>query len=54
VTDKAIFDQAKNGTFNGFSVEGVFNLIEKNPTQEEEIMGQVFDLLSDLFATIKR
>jgi len=54
VTDKAIFDQAKNGTFNGFSVEGVFNLIEKNSTQEEEIMGQVFDLLSDLFATIKR
>lgn len=36
VTDKALFDRAKNGEFNGFSIEGVFNLIETDKTQESE------------------
>jgi hypothetical protein len=36
VTDKALFEKAKNGEFNGFSIEGVFNLIETDKTQESE------------------
>lgn len=36
VTDKALFERAKNGEFNGFSIEGVFNLIETDKTQESE------------------
>jgi hypothetical protein len=36
VTDKELFERAKNGEFNGFSIEGVFNLIETDKTQESE------------------
>ena len=36
VTDKELFEKAKNGEFNGFSIEGVFNLIETDKTQESE------------------
>lgn len=36
VTDKGLFDKAKNGEFNGFSIEGVFTLLETDQTKESE------------------
>ena len=36
VTDKELFEKAKNGEFNGFSVEGVFNLVDTNKTKQNE------------------
>jgi hypothetical protein len=36
VTDKALFEKAKNGEFNGFSIEGVFTLLETDKTKESE------------------
>jgi hypothetical protein len=45
VTDKELFDKAKNGEFNGFSIEGVFNLID---TKEEQEMALIFTELLKL------
>jgi hypothetical protein len=45
VTDKELFDKAKNGEFNGFSIEGVFNLID---TKEEQEMALIFSELLKL------
>jgi hypothetical protein len=45
VTDKDLFDKAKNGEFNGFSIEGVFNLID---TKEEQEMALIFTELLKL------
>ena len=45
VTDKEIFNQAKEGKFNGFSIEGVFNLLD---TKEDEQMNEIFKALLDL------
>ena len=42
VTDKEVYEAAKNGVFKGFSVAGVFNLIETGSTMEEEFMGQIY------------
>ena len=42
VTDKEVYEAAKNGVFKGFSIEGVFNLIETGTTMEEEFMGQLY------------
>ena len=42
VTDKDLFQQAKDGMFNGFSIEGVFNLID---TKEEQEMSKIYDEL---------
>jgi hypothetical protein len=42
VTDKEVYEAAKNGVFKGFSIEGVFNLIETGSTMEEEFMGQLY------------
>jgi hypothetical protein len=42
VTDKEVYEAAKNGVFKGFSVEGVFNLIETGSSMEEEFMGQLY------------
>lgn len=36
VTDKELFDKAKTGEFNGFSIEGVFTLLETDQTKESE------------------
>jgi hypothetical protein len=36
ITDKALWEKAKNGEFNGFSIEGVFNLIETDNTLESD------------------
>jgi len=36
VTDKELFDKAKKGEFNGFSIEGVFTLLETDQTKESE------------------
>ena len=36
VTDKELFEKAKKGEFNGFSIEGVFTLLETNKTKESE------------------
>ena len=45
VTDKDLFEQAKQGMFNGFSIEGVFNLID---TKEEQEMALIFTELLKL------
>ena len=45
VTDKDLFQQAKDGMFNGFSIEGVFNLID---TKEEQEMALIFNELLKL------
>jgi hypothetical protein len=45
VTDKDLFQQAKDGMFNGFSIEGVFNLID---TKEEQEMSLIFNELLKL------
>jgi hypothetical protein len=45
VTDKDLFQQAKEGLFNGFSIEGVFNLID---TKEEQEMSLIFNELLKL------
>jgi hypothetical protein len=45
VTDKDLFQQAKEGMFNGFSIEGVFNLID---TKEEQEMALIFSELLKL------
>jgi hypothetical protein len=45
VTDKDLFQQAKDGMFNGFSIEGVFNLID---TKEEQEMALIFTELLKL------
>jgi hypothetical protein len=45
VTDKEIFNQAKEGKFNGFSIEGVFNLMD---AKEDEQMASIFQALLDL------
>ena len=45
VTDKELFEQAKDGMFNGFSIEGVFNLID---TKEEQEMSLIFNELLKL------
>ena len=45
VTDKDLFEQAKDGMFNGFSIEGVFNLID---TKEEQEMALIFSELLKL------
>jgi len=45
VTDKDLFQQAKDGMFNGFSIEGVFNLID---TKEEQAMALIFTELLKL------
>jgi len=42
VTDKEVYEAAKNGVFKGFSVEGVFNLIETGSSMEEEFMSQLY------------
>jgi hypothetical protein len=52
VTDKAVYDAAKAGEFQGFSIEGVFNLIETGSTMEEEFMAQIYKELKELFRTI--
>jgi len=46
VTDKELFDKAKNGEFNGFSIEGVFNLID---TKEEHEMSKIYDELLQFY-----
>ena len=45
VTDKELFNQAKEGKFNGFSIEGVFNLMDQ---KEDEQMSEIFQALLDL------
>jgi hypothetical protein len=45
VTDKELFNQAKEGKFNGFSIEGVFNLMD---AKEDEQMASIFQALLDL------
>ena len=42
---KLLFEQAKDGMFNGFSIEGVFNLID---TKEEQEMSLIFNELLKL------
>ena len=42
VTDKEVYQSAKEGVFKGFSIEGIFNLIETGSTMEEEFMGQIY------------
>lgn len=51
VTDKEIFEQAKAGKFNGFSIEGVFNLLD---AKEEQQMSIIFDELFNLSNHIKK
>ena len=46
VTDKDLFQQAKEGMFNGFSIEGVFNLID---TKEEQEMSAIYNELLQFY-----
>ena len=46
VTDKELFDKAKNGEFNGFSIEGVFNLID---TKDELAMSKIYNELLEFY-----
>lgn len=46
VTDKELFEKAKNGEFNGFSIEGVFNLIDTN---DELAMSKIYDELLEFY-----
>jgi len=45
VTDPEVYKSAKEGVFKGFSIEGIFNLIETDTTMEEEFMGQIYEEL---------
>ena len=53
VTDPEVYKSAKEGIFKGFSIEGIFNLIETDATMEEEFMSQIYTELNNLFRTIK-
>ncbi len=50
VENESIWDQVKEGTFKGFSVEGIFQYERtgKVVTPEEEIMNQIFKILSEI------
>jgi hypothetical protein len=50
VDNEKIWNEVKAGTFKGFSVEGLFRYEKTNKviTQEEEIMQQIFKILSQI------
>lgn len=51
VTDKELFEKLKNGEFNGFSIEGVFTLLETDKTKESEfeaILKELIDFRTSL------
>ena len=50
VDNEKIWNEVKAGTFKGFSVEGLFRYEKTNKviTQEEEIMSQIFKILSQI------
>jgi hypothetical protein len=50
VDNEKIWNEVKAGTFKGFSVEGLFRYEKTNKvvTQEEEIMQQIFKILSKI------
>jgi glutaredoxin len=45
--NKKIWDEVKNGTFNGFSIEGIFNYKPKM-TQEEMMMAEIKKILQSV------
>ena len=47
VENKKIWDEVKNGTFNGFSIEGIFNYKPKM-TQEEMMMAEIKKILQSV------
>jgi hypothetical protein len=53
VTDKDVWEKAKEGKFTGFSVEGYFQITATDRTIESEMMAQIFKALNDLSGTIK-
>jgi hypothetical protein len=53
VTDKDVWEKAKEGKFTGFSVEGYFQITATDRTIESEMMAQIFKALNDLNGTIK-
>ena len=50
VDNEKIWEEVKAGTFKGFSVEGLFKYEKTNKviTEEEEIMSQIFKILSQI------
>jgi rhamnogalacturonyl hydrolase YesR len=50
VDNEKIWNEVKEGTFKGFSVEGLFRYEKTNKviTQEEEIMSQIFKILRQI------
>jgi hypothetical protein len=50
VDNEKIWNEVKAGTFKGFSVEGLFRYEKTNKviTQEEQIMAQIFKILSQI------
>jgi hypothetical protein len=50
VENEMIWKQVKEGTFKGFSVEGIFKYEKTNETitQDEELMNQIFKILSQI------
>jgi hypothetical protein len=50
VDNEKIWEEVKAGTFKGFSVEGLFKYEKTNKvvTPEEEIMAQIFKILSEI------
>jgi len=50
VENEMIWQQVKEGTFKGFSVEGIFKYEKTNETitQDEELMNQIFKILSQI------
>lgn len=48
VDNEQAWAKVKDGTFKGFSVEGIFNYIKKEKTQEEEMMEQIKNILKEV------
>lgn len=48
VTDKAMWDELKNGDFNGFSIQGHFIKEESEDDTMKETMSQIFNILEEV------
>jgi hypothetical protein len=48
VTDKNMWEELKNGDFNGFSIEGHFIKEDTKDTKNEELMSKIFNILEQV------
>lgn len=47
VRNEDVWKSVKDGTFTGFSVEGLFTRVQETPATDEQLLTQIIDILSN-------